>query len=157
MVDPEPAGFLVGRTEGQGIAFGMGEKGGVKIAAQPPLTAKVHPRLKMPGLQFVPVGPCSIFKYGVAGVKIQLFRGGAELQDLVDILHQLLWVPRPAGVISGSLNTVGKWGVRVGVKALHIVPLPAVQGNRDGFELFNCRIGVNADGGVFFFCICVAH
>lgn len=80
VVDPEPAGFLVGRTEGQGIAFGMGEKGGVKIAAQPPLTAKVHPRLKMPGLQFVPVGPCSIFKYGVAGVKIQLFVPGQSFR-----------------------------------------------------------------------------
>ena len=157
VVDPEPAGFLTGAGQGQRVAFGVGEEGRVKVAAQPPIPAEVHPFLKVLRLQPVPVGPLTVLKDGVAGMKIQLFPAGAELQNLIQIRHQLLGVSRPPGVVAGGLDAAGKGLSGVGVKAPDVVPLPAVQGNGDGFQRFHGFVHIDADVLIAFFCFLVSH
>ena len=72
--NPELAGFLLRTGQGQRIAFGMGEEGGVKIAAQAAVPAELHPLFEMLRFQLVPVCPFSVLKNGIAGMQVH-FRG----------------------------------------------------------------------------------
>ena len=62
----------------------------------------------------------------VARVQVQLHLSGDQLQDFVDVRHQLLRRRRAPGIISGGLNAAGQGFVRVGVEAAHVVALPTV-------------------------------
>ena len=157
VLDPEPARLLVGGAEGQRVALGMGEEGGVEIAAQAELFAEVYPFPEVLRLQLVPVGPLPIFKNSVAGMKIQLFRARTQLQHHIQVCHQFLRSPGAARVVAGGLDAPGEGLGRIGVKAAHIVPLPTVEGNRDGFQTFEGGIGVHMVSGVFCFCVLIAH
>ena len=157
MLDPESADLLVGRGQGQTIGLGMGEEGGVEVTAKTPLLAEVHPFGKMLRLQLVPVCPLAVLENGVAGVEVHLLGAGTQLQYHVQIGHQFLRGSGPAGVVAGGLDTAGQGLGGIGVEAPDIVTLPAVQGNGNGFQFGNCRVGVDAQGGIFGFCFCVTH
>ena len=157
MVDPEAPGLPVGGGQGQRVALGVGEKGGVEVAAQPPRLAEIHPGSEMLRLQLVPVGPLAVLKNGVAGVEVQLLHPGAQLEHQVQVGHQFLRCPGPAGVVPRGLDAAGKRGVGVGVEAPHIVPLPAVQGHGDGFQPLNSGIGVYAESGILGLCFLITH
>lgn len=144
MVDPEAARLLVGGGQGQRVAFGVGEKGGVEVAAQAPRLAELHPGGEVLGLQRVPAGPLSGPEDGVAGVEVQLFQAGAQLQHHVQVGHQLLGGAGPAGVIPRGLDAAGEGGAGVGVEAPHVVPLPAVEGHGDGVQRLQCPVRVHA-------------
>ena len=157
VVNPEAPRGLIGRAQRQRVAFGMGEKRRIEVRTEAVLFAKFRPRRKVLRLQPVPVGPLAVLKNGIAGVKIQLLCAGAELQDFLDVCHQLLRRSRAAGIIAGGLDAARERLGRVGVKAAHVVALPAVQGNRRGFQLFQRRFDIDFQGFICFLCLCVAH
>ena len=109
-----------------------------------------HPFLKMFGLQFITVYKFAGLKDGVASVKVQLFLAGTEGHGLVHIRHELFGGFRLAGIIAGGLDAAGERAVVV--ETDHIVPLPAVQGYRNGFQLLNGGVSVHPKGGVDLFC-----
>ena len=96
MLYPEFPGLLVGAGKGQRVALGVGEKGGVKVCAQPSCLAEIHPFFEVLGLQFVPVYPrVFLVKNGVGGVEIDLFGAGAEGQHpLSHVCPQSVWLFR---------------------------------------------------------------
>ena len=135
----------------------MGKERRVEVRAEAVLFAEVDPRCKMLRLQLIAVDPLVLGKNSIAGVEIQLLRAGAQLQHLLDIRHQLLRGPRAAGIAAGGLDTAGEGLRGVGVETAHIIPLPAVQGQRHSFQLCKRRFGIHTEGGVFFFCFRIAH
>ena len=88
--------FSLGEDEGQRVAHGVGEEGGVEVAAQAARLAEVHPLLEMLGFQLVPVQPSRRFliENGVAGVQVQLLGAGAQLEHQVQVGHA---APRGCG------------------------------------------------------------
>ena len=159
MLDPEAAGLLVGAGEGQGVALVMGEEGGVEVAAQTPLFAELHPLFKVFGLQLVPVRPAAVVlvKNGVAGVQVHLGLAGDQRQHLIQVVHQLLGGAGPSGVIAGGLDAAGEGLGGVAVKAADVVPLPAVQADRDLFQGLDGGLGVHAQGHVLLSCFGIMH
>ena len=132
MLHPEAAGVLVGAGQRQRVALGMAEKGGVEVRAKAARLAEFHPPGKVAGFQLVPVRPVAVLKDGVAGVQVDFLGAGAELQHLVDVGHQLLRCTGAAGVVAGGLDAAGQRLAGVGVKAAHVIALPAVQADGDG-------------------------
>ena len=65
VLDPELAGLLVGGGQGQRIALGMGEEGGVEVTAHISFLAEVHPLLEVLGLQLVTVDPAAVFLHQI--------------------------------------------------------------------------------------------
>ena len=153
VVNPEAAGLLIGGGQGEGVALGVGEEGGVEVAAQAPRPAEVHPLLEVLGLQPVPVHPAAVFvvKDGVAGVEIELLHAGAQLEDQVDVGHQFLGSAGPAGVVAGGLDAAGEGLGGVGVKAADVVALPAVEGDGSLHQALHGLLGVHTQSGVFLF------
>ena len=90
-------------------------------------------------------------------MEVHLGPAGDQLQDLVQVGHELGGRSRSAGIVSGGLNAAGQGFVGITVKAAHVVSLPAVQGHGDGSQLFHCRLDVHAEGFVSLFCRFVAH
>ena len=157
MLNPELAGVRIRGRECQRVAFGMGEECRIEICAKVMLFAELHPRRKMLRLQLVAVYPLVGRKNSIAGMKIELFCAGAELQHFLDIRHQLLRRAGAAGITAGRLNAAGQGLHGVGVKTAHVIALPAVQRNRHGFQLIQRRFGIHAERCVFFFCFRIAH
>ena len=80
------------------------------------------------------------------------------ISDVVGVVrHQLLRRSRAAGIAASGLDAAGKGLGGVGVETAHIIALPAVQGQRHGFQLCKRRFGIHTEGGVFFFCFRIAH
>ena len=130
---PEFPGLLVGAGKGQWVALGVGEKGGVKVCAQPSCLAEIHPFFEVLQLQPVPVHPrVFLVKNGVGGMEIDLFGAGAEGQHLVHICHQFLRGAGTTGVVAGGLDAAGQGLGGVGIKATDVISLPAVQRNGQG-------------------------
>ena len=96
MVNPEFANFLVGRGQSQTVGLGMGEEGGIEVAAQAPLLAEVHLFLEMLGFQLVPIRPLAVLENGIAGMEVYFLGAGAQLQHHVQIGHQFLGSSGPA-------------------------------------------------------------
>ena len=157
VLDPEAARLLVGAGQRQRVAHGMGEEGGVEVGADAVRLAEIHPLFEVLRLKLVTIHPLAVLEYGVARVKVQLLRAGAQLQNHVDIGHQLFGCARSAGVIAGCLDSAGKWLGRVGVKTAHIVALPAVQRYWNRLEPRYCSVGFNAELCVFFSSLVVTH
>ena len=157
MVDPEFPGGFIGAGQGQRVAHGMAEKGGVKVAAAFVSLTEFHPLGKMHGLQFVSVRPLTFLEDGIGGVKIHLGSAGNQLQHHVEICHQLLGSAGTAGIVAGGLYSAGEGLTGVSVETAYIVTLPAVQGNRNGAELCHGGVCVNAKSGIFCFCFCITH
>ena len=157
VLDPELARLLVRRGKRQRVALGVGEEGGVEVAAQAPRLAEVHPLLKMLRLEPVAVRPLALVEDRVAGVQVQLRPAGDEGQHLVEVGHQLLGRAGAAGVVAGGLDAAGQRRVGIGVEAAHIVALPAVEGDGDGLQPLDRGVRVHAEKGVFLFCFGVAH
>lgn len=157
MLHPKAAGFLIGRGQGQRVAPGMREKRRVKIRAKSVLPAKRDPRGKVLRLQTVPIHPFPRCEDGVGCVQIQLLRPRTEPKRFGKIRHQLLRRSRPPGIVAGRLDAAGQRLIRVGVKAPHVVPLPAVQGHGDGFQLLQRGLRIHADGRILCLSLLIAH
>ena len=89
-------------------------------------------------------------------MEVHLYLSGYQLDDLVDICHQLLGGPCFAGIVAGGLDASGEGGFLL-VKAAYVVTLPAMQGDRDCLQPCDSGIGVDAKLCVFCFCFCVTH
>ena len=152
MVDPELTNLRIGRRQRQAVCLGVGEEGGVKVAAQAALLAEVHPFFKVLGLQLVAVCPLTLFKNGVGGVEIHLLGAGAKLQHQIQIGHQLFRGSCLSGIVAGGLNAAGEGLGGIGIKATNIVTLPAVQRNRNTLQFFDGSIGIHAQRTIFCFC-----
>ena len=152
MLDPEAAGLLIGRGQGQRVALGVREEGGVEVAAQAALLAEIHPLLEVLGLDLVTIHPAAVLliEDGVAGMEVHLLGAGAQLHHHVQVGHQLFGGAGAAGIVAGGLDAAGQGRVGVAIKAAHVVALPAVQAHGRLAELFHGSVHVHADGGVAF-------
>ena len=72
---------------------------------------------------------------------------GNEAVSQVQILPQLVRVARFAGIIAGGHNAAAQASVRI-FKAADIIPLPAVQADRQGFQDAQRLLSINAQCGV---------
>ena len=108
----------------------------------------------MLGLQLVPVHPAAVLlvEDRVAGVEVQLGPAGDQPQHHVDVRHQLLRRPGPAGIVAGGLNAAGQGLAGVRVKATDVVSLPAVERNRNTRQSVNNRFCINTYRSILFFC-----
>ena len=158
VVNPEAAGLLVRAGERQRVAHGVGEVGRIEIRAQPARLAEIHPLAEVLGFELVAVNPRVFFvEDGVGGVEVDFLRAGAEGENNVDVRHQLFGGTGAAGVIAGGLDAAGQGLAGVGVEAADVVALPAMEGNRHGFEARDGSVGIYADGSVFLLGFLVAH
>ena len=141
----------------RGIAFRMGEEGGIEVATQAALLAEFHPFPEVLRFQFVPVRPLSVLKNRVAGVQVHLGGAGNQSQHHVQVRHQLLRRPGPAWVVAGGLDSAGQGLGGIRVKAAYIVPLPAVQGYGHLPQFLHGRAGIDSQRRVTGFRFFVTH
>ena len=155
VLNPETAGLLIGRSQGQRITHRMGEEGGVEVAAQATLLAIVHPLLEMLRFQLIPIHPATVFfiENGVGGMEVHFLGAGGQRQHHINIRHQLFRRAGTAGIVTGGLNTAGQRLLRVGVKAANVISLPAMQTNRCVAQLLHGCFHIHANGGITFLCI----
>ena len=157
MLHPEAAGVLVGAGQRQRVALGMTEKGRVEVRTKAVRLAELHPPGKVAGFQLVPVRPVAVLKDGVAGVQVDFLGARAELQHFINVGHQLFRRAGAAGVVAGGLDAAGQRLAGVGIKAAHVIPLPAVQADGNGLQPGHGGVNIHAEGGVGGFCGFVAH
>ena len=128
----------------------MAEEGGIEIKAKAALFRVVHPRLEMLRPEFIPLRPVFLRHDGVAGVQIQPFLARNQAAGLVKIGGQLFEGAGLAGIVSGGLNAAGK-GFSGVFQPGHVIPLPAMNRDRNLLQSGNSGIGVYAPRGVAFF------
>ena len=158
VVNPEAAGLFVRAGESQRVALGVGEVRRIEIRAQPARFAEIHPLAEVLRFELVAVNPrVFLVEDGVGGVEVDFLRAGAEGENNVDVRHQLFGGTGAAGVIAGGLDAAGQGLIGVGVETANVVALPAVEGNRHGFEARDGSVGIYADGGVFLLGFLIAH
>ena len=155
--NPEFPGLRVRRGQRQRIAFRMGKERRVEIASQAAFPAEFDPLPEVLRLQFVPVRPFAVFKNRVAGMQVHLRRARNQAEHLVQVVHQFLRGPGPARIVPRGLDPARQRFGRIRVKAAHVVPLPAVQGNRDILQDPDGRLRVHSRFRVPFPCFCKAH
>ena len=155
--DPEFSGFLVRAGQRQRVAHRMGEEGGIEVTAQAAFLAELRPLSEVFRLQFVSVCPFPVFENGIAGMQVHLRCTGNQAQHLVQVRHQLFRGACTARIIARGLDSAGQRFARIGIKAPHVVTLPAVQGHRYPFQFFNGCVGINADSRIAFSGFFVAH
>ena len=119
----------------------MGEESRVKIKSHSSLFRKVHPSLKMLRLKLVTVCKFTVLKHCIACMYIDFFLSRHQAHSPIHICKQLLGIPCLSRIISCRLNAAGQGAVMV--KPHHVVPLPAVQGNRNFHTCFNGRICIH--------------
>ena len=93
---------------------------------------------------------------GVAGMEIESMFARNEREGLVEIGAKLSDRTGFAGVVAGGLNSPTR---ETGVgffKSADIVALPAMEGDRNGFEVLEGLLGINSEIGVLFAggCVC---
>ena len=159
VLDPEAAGLLIGRGQRQRVALGMGEERGIEVRADAARFAVIHPRLEVLGLQPVAVHPAAVLliEDGVACVEADLLPARTEGEHLVKIGHQLLRRAGAARIIARRLDAAGQGLAGIGVKAAHIVSLPAVDGHRYGRKARDGLLRIHAQCSIPFSCFHVAH
>ena len=147
MVDPELPCLLVGACKGQPVLYPVvGKEGGVKINSHIPFFGKGHPLCKMLRPDFISVHKLPFLKDGIAGMEIQLLFARHQPKRLIHVLHQFFGGSCFPGIIPRGLYAAGQGSVMV--KANHIIPLPAVKGNRDLLQPGDGLIRVHS-----YFCI----
>ena len=127
----------------------MAEKRGIEIQPQPPFSGVIHPRLEMLGLQLVPIRPVFRRHNGVAGMQVQPFFPGDQAAGLVEIGSQFFEGSGLSGIIACGLNAAGK-GLPGIFQASHIVPLPAVDADRNFLQSGNSCVRIHAPCGIAF-------
>ena len=80
---------------------------------------------------------------GVAGVEVQAVRAGQERQRLVQVGPQLVGRAGLAGIVAGDRQAAAELLARV-LETADVVPLPAVQRDRDRREPRQGRIDIDA-------------
>lgn len=147
--DPEGSRFGIGAGKRQGIAHGVREEGGVKIASQTSFLAEINPFFKMLGFDLIAVNPTAVFlvKNGVAGMQIEFLFGGTKLQSYVQVCHQLTGGGSASRVVSGRLNSArrnflffpagGKAGLYLGYQMVDVPNERAVLAYNSVFKTVN--------------------
>src|SRR5689334_7269385 len=106
--------------------------------------------LEMVGAQSVAIDALAI-RFGVAGMEIEPVAAGNERNGFLEIAAQLLRGPGLARVVAGGHQPAPECLPGV-FKTAHIVPLPAMNGDRDAAELSEGIVGPNTQLRVAFLC-----
>ena len=134
MLDPEfPDRGVVAAERVPAVGIGMTETGRVEVESHLVFTAPVHPALEMDRLDRVTVDHLAA-EVAVHRVQIQPVRSGDERCCLEDIPTQFIDRARRTRIPPGHLDAAGGRGVGMPFESADIVPLPAMQGERDRTE-----------------------
>ena len=108
VIDPEFPDSLIGTAQSKAVLhLIMREKGRIEVDSHVSLLCKLHPLLKMSGLQLIPVHKFAFLKNSIAGMEIQLFPAGHQAQRLIHILHQFFRRSCLSRIVSGCLDSAG--------------------------------------------------
>ncbi len=110
----------------------------------------------MLGLQLVTIHPAAVFlvKNGVGRVQVHLLHAGAQLQYQINVRHQLFGGTGTARIVARGLNAAGQGLVGIGVKAAHVVALPAMQTQGRMAQLLKGGFHIYAIGRIALLGIC---
>ena len=156
MLNPEIANRGVGVREGVSV---IGERVGkvarVEIHSHSLLFAPVDPTLKLRGRIFVAVDFFAS-QIRVAGMEIEAVFTRNEREGLVEIGAELCDRTGFAGVVAGGLNSTTRETSVGFFKPSDIVTLPTMEGDRNGFQVFEGLLGIDSEIGVLFAggCVC---
>jgi hypothetical protein len=151
VLDPEIANALVGVSQGESVRrLRVREQCGIEIQPEVVGLRPVNPTLKVLGFDFVSLYELATVVQ-VAGVEIQAVPPWNQAESLLDVTAKLIDGPGLPRVVAGRLNaSTGEFGAG-GFKPSHIVPLPAMERDRNAFEFLQRGIGVDAHARIAFF------
>ena len=120
----------------------MRKKRRVEVQGNPLVGRPIHPAPEMLGADFVPLDlPAAVFE--INRVQAEAVFAGNEVHRPGGVGAEFLGRSRPAGVIArGHDAAVGQSADAL--EPRHVVPLPALNGNRDFFEQLKDCIGIDA-------------
>ena len=126
----------------------MSEEGRIEIKSGVFLLCPVDPRLEMFGSD--PVAVHSLVRVEIDRVEIQTLHAGNKGKGFVDVASEFFRCACPSGIVAGGENSAGSAsGIRF--ESPDVIALPAVERDRNGGEFFQCRVGIDADGGIILF------
>ncbi len=148
VLDPEIADAFIGVSQGEAVGrFGMRKIRLVEVHSQAVGLGPIDPTLEVAGLDFVTVDEFSAV-VEIGSVQTQPVLAGNHAERFLDVGAKLADGAGLARIIAGGLNASAR-ELRAGsFEAAHVVSLPTVQGNRNGFEFLHGGIGVHAGFGV---------
>gem|GEM_PF-4449009 len=151
MLDPELARSRIGMGQrATVIGQRMGEERRIEIQPEAAGFAPVDPALKMGEGERIAFDFAAAGEVGVTGVEIETVPSGNQRQGLVEIAPQFVEGAGLARIISRRLDSAAcQLGAGM-LEPAHVVPLPAMQGDRDTPEPLQSGLGVHGLSGVYF-------
>ena len=149
VLDPEGTDLRIRIGQGEVAALRVGEGGGIEIQLHPLFGSPLHPALEMFGADLVTVDELAA-ELAVDLMQVEPVSAGYQGGCHLDVGTEFFDVPGLAGIVAGGLDAAGE-GAGV-LEAGYVVGLPAMEGNLDVLQLFQGRIGVDAQGGIALFC-----
>ena len=147
VLDPEAAdaGVAMGQRETVG-RLGMRKERGVEVQADAQLGRPVDPAPKVLGGDLVPLDrPAAVLQ--VDRVQAEAMPAGDEAECLGRVGAKLVGVACPAGVVAGGHDAAAAQSAGA-LESGHVVPLPALDGNGNAFQMFDRGIEVDVPLGI---------
>ncbi len=146
VLDPEAADALVRVREGKAVRrLRVRKKSPVEIEPDLLPLRPVHPSLKVAGFEGIAVHTLPT-RLGVEGVEGEAVAARQEAEDHLEVGAKFLRGPRTAGIVPRRHDPTGETGL-THLKTANVVPLPAVQGDRDAGEALERGTGVHSERG----------
>ena len=151
VLDPEFAYGPVGVAQSEAVGgLGMGEAGGVEVELELLFIGPVDPAAEVVGLDLRAVDRAAA-ELAVNGVQVQPMGPRDEGESPVEILAELGRRAGFAGMVPRHLQAAAGERTPPLFESAHVVPLPAMNRERDFLQGFEGLLGVHALPGIGFF------
>ena len=146
MFNPEIADAFVRAGQGQiGSRFRMSEVRRIEIQTGFLFLRPVNPALEM--FRFDSVAFDSASGIQINGMEIQTFCAGDQTESEIQVGAEFFHIAGASGIISSGKNPAGS-AAGILFKSVDVIPLPAMQGNRNLRQCGQCFIRIYAHFGI---------